>query len=261
MLQRIGEAAKDLAETLRRVFQAPAARAVALDWMPSRGHAWRDFQAWVGPGPDPLVATLGHQASSPTATPRGDSLGFQASLRFENAWGAWSTEARVAAMPVFGARETARLELPPLPRRPRCGGLAAEALGTRGRGFHPALPPPEGRSLAPALRPPTLRRDLDLLLGLPLAVEGEDLRTAPRAVQLRLGLQMVRATGENVRNLELLGAYRIPRKGVRQLRHDGRSGRILLWLETSAAGAERGRLILARRRDDQTLLTCFSEDP
>jgi hypothetical protein len=73
-------------------------------------------------------------------------------------------------------------------------------------------------------------------------------------------MQIVKATGENVRNLDLLGRYLIPNKGVRELRHDAGSGclKVLLGPEASASG--RALLLLARRKDDRSLLTCFAEE-
>jgi hypothetical protein len=78
---------------------------------------------------------------------------------------------------------------------------------------------------------------------------------------MRYSLQLVRGTGENVRNLEVLGLFRLPRKGVSDLRHDAKQGRILVRLESSAVRAPRAPFILARRKDDGSLLSCFVEDP
>ena len=78
---------------------------------------------------------------------------------------------------------------------------------------------------------------------------------------MRYSLQLVRGTGENVRNLEVLGLFQIPSKGVVDLRHDPRQGRLLIQLESSAIKAPRAPFILARRRDDGALVSCFVEDP
>jgi hypothetical protein len=99
-----------------------------------------------------------------------------------------------------------------------------------------------------------------LALRLPIAVEGLDLREAPRALQMRYGMLAVKATGENVRNLELLGRYLVPRKGVRELRHDARTGRLMVLLGPEAIGARKDPLLIARRKDDQSLITTFVEE-
>jgi hypothetical protein len=78
---------------------------------------------------------------------------------------------------------------------------------------------------------------------------------------MRYSLQLVRGTGENVRNLEVLGLFRLPRKGVADLRHDPRLGRLLVRLLPLAVRAERAPFILARRKDDGALVSCFVEDP
>jgi hypothetical protein len=48
---------------------------------------------------------------------------------------------------------------------------------------------------------------------------------------------------------------------VADLRHDARRGRILVRLESEAAKAPRVPFILARRKDDGALLSCYLEEP
>jgi hypothetical protein len=76
---------------------------------------------------------------------------------------------------------------------------------------------------------------------------------------MRYSLELVRATGENVRNLEVLGLFRLPRKGVTDLRHDPKTASILVRLEPAALKAPRAPFILARRKDDGALVSCFVE--
>jgi hypothetical protein len=88
-----------------------------------------------------------------------------------------------------------------------------------------------------------------------------DIQRLPKGLWMRYSLQLVRGTGENVRNLEVVGLFRLPRKGVADLRHDPGQSRILVRLEASALKAPRAPFILARRKDDGTLVSCFVEDP
>jgi len=99
------------------------------------------------------------------------------------------------------------------------------------------------------------------MLSMAVPIRGEDIHRLPKGLWMRYSLQLVRGTGENVRNLEVLGLFRIPRKGVADLSHDPRQGRILVRLEPAAITAPRGPFILARRKDDGALLSCFVEDP
>jgi hypothetical protein len=98
------------------------------------------------------------------------------------------------------------------------------------------------------------------MLTLPVAIQGEDIQRLPKGLWMRYSLQMVRSTGENVRNLEVLGLFSLPRKGVVDLRHDARRGRILVRLESEAVKAPRVPFILARRKDDGALLSCYLEE-
>jgi hypothetical protein len=102
---------------------------------------------------------------------------------------------------------------------------------------------------------------LDTILSLPIPLRAEDIQRLPKGLWMRYSLQLVRGTGENVRNLEVLGLFRIPRKGVTDLRHEPGLSRILIRLEAAAVRAPRAPFILARRKDDGSLLSCFVEEP
>lgn len=261
MLSRLGEAVKDAAETLRRAFRDPPSQPVGLVLA---AQSRRPFDALVPaarPGLEPVAAAPGTQRLRPEPIPRAEALGLEARLQAEEGWTAWASGARVVPMEVFRAGGTRRLEVPALPRRARVLAPAAAAFAARGRGADLAPSRPRGRGLAVGLGTVASRRGLDLAFSLPMAIAGEDLRTAARPLQMRCSLQVVKATGENVRNLDLLGRYAIPDRGVQELRHDPASGRLLVRLGPEAAGAGRRLLLIARRKDDRSLVTCFPEDP
>jgi hypothetical protein len=98
------------------------------------------------------------------------------------------------------------------------------------------------------------------VLRLPIAIAGADFQKLPRALNMRYGFQLVKASGENIRNLDVLGVFSIPTKGVTSLRHDAQTGRILVNLGAEAIGAPRGRFILARKKDDHGFVSCFVEE-
>lgn len=261
MFSRLGDAVKDAAETLRRVFRDPAAHSVPLSLGARPEPPFALLGAQALPGLEAFAPVPGPQRIEPEVLLRTPSVALQAGTRGQAEWASWSAGAQVAVMPVFPTRPTGRLEVPPLPRRPKVAGMASGAFATRTQRVFEALPRPAQRGLAPAFAAPASRRGLDLALSLPVAVSGEDLRTAPRPTQMRCSLQIVKATGENVRNLDLLGRYLIPRRGVREVRHDAASGRLLVLLGPEAAGSGKAPLLIARRKDDRSLLTCFTEEP
>lgn len=260
MFSRIGDAMKDVAETLRRVYRDPPAREVSLRFTAHPRPPFALLAAPVRSGLDPFLPVLGIQGLQPAVAIGVEDTTLKTSLRGEDAWASWAAGAKVAVMPVFRSQGTGRLEVPALPRKPRVGAIAAERFPVRIRTAFEGLLQPRYRSAEIRLAPPAARRAVELVFGLPLAITGEDLRTAPKPVQMRCSLQIVKATGENVRNLDLLGRYLIPKKGVRELQHDAASGRLLLQLGPEAAGSGQTVLLLARRKDDRSLLTCTSEE-
>lgn len=260
MFSRFGDAVKDAAETLRRVFRDPAAHTIPLVLAARPQPPLAVLGSQVLAGLEAFAPVPGPQRIEPEAVLQVPAMALQAGSKGEAEWASWSAGAKVAVMPVFKARQTGRLEVPPLPRRPKVAAVAAGSFPTRVQRAFDTLPRPGQRSLPPALAAPACRRGLELALGLPVAVSGEDLRTAPRPTQMRCSLQIVKATGENVRNLDLLGRYMIPKQGVREVRHDAASGRLLVLLGAEAAGSGRAPLLIARRKDDRSLLTCFAEE-
>lgn len=82
----------------------------------------------------------------------------------------------------------------------------------------------------------------------------------PKALMMRYNLQLVRATGENIRNLELVGVFRIPSKGTEQVHHDPATGRLMVTLGPAAAGARLAPFVLARRKSDASIVCCFVEE-
>ena len=99
-----------------------------------------------------------------------------------------------------------------------------------------------------------------MVMSLPIAIQGQDVQNIPKVQWMRYSLQLVKATGENIRNLDVLGLYKIPSRGVASMRHDAKTGRLLLELSREAAGASRLPFLLARRKDDRTLVSCFLEE-
>jgi hypothetical protein len=250
---------KDVAETLRRVYQDPPARAVPLGFTAQPRPPFSILESTVLEGLDPFAPLLGNQGLQPQAVLRTEAMTLAA--KGEGGWASWASGAKAVAVAVFAAKGTGRLEVPPLPRRPRVGTLAADRFPCRVWQEVVALARPRARSANAVLADPPSRKGQELMLSLPMAISGQDLRSAPKPVQMRCSLQMVKATGENVRNLDLLGRYLIPAKGVREVRHDSGSGRLLVHLGPEAEGAGRTLLLIARRKDDRSLLTCFPEEP
>ena len=251
---------KDVAETLRRVYQDPPAREVPLRLTAQPRRPFAGLDPAAKPGLAAFEPRLGGQRLQPEVALKREGMALEGRLRGEEAWTSWASGAKVAVMTVFESRGTGRLEVPALPRKPTVGSIAAQRFSSRSRPAFDRVAMPPSRVLELGLGIPPVRKSLELALGMPVAIAGEDLRTAPKPLQMRCSLQLVKATGENIRNLDLLGRYLIPRKGVKELRHDAASGRLMVLLGPEAAGSGQALLLIARRKDDRGLITCFAEE-
>ena len=284
MFGKVREAMADAAETLRRAYSGLAVVDVAPERFRARGHGSPLLAIHPLAGLESLEASAlasGLLGEQPLSVRRMDVP--RAVLHAESGWARWDAGAEVVRMAPLAARLSQPLALPTLPERvPVHGGV--EALGrpvtrrlphalpgtslrrlseplTRPatRTLEPGLRAPAARTEDPGLRSPSVRRSLEAALAFPVPIQAEDIQRLPKGLWMRYSLQLVRGTGENVRNLEVLGLFRIPRKGVAELHHDARLGRILVRFEASAVGAPRIPFILARRKDDGAMVSCFVE--
>lgn len=257
---RLREAMSDLAETIRRVFKAPASHPVPLGWNVRFPAQIPLLGATAGEPFSPVSAGARQEDLLSPGLPVPAALGFAASVGGEPGWATWETGAKICVLPMFKPEKCARLEVPPLPRRVAVSQEKAGGMATRSRSAWEAFPAPGTRRWLEPLAPPRGFRALDKILGMPVAITGEDMTKVSKALWMRYTLQLVRATGENIRNLEVIGLYRIPAKGTRELHHDPATGRLMVTLGPEAAGAQRSLFILARRKTDASIVFCFVEE-
>jgi hypothetical protein len=257
---RLLTAMSDMAETIRRVFQAPPSSSVPL---PFRIPASTRIPALEVSVLEPVRAfetVIRGEPGLPAATLREAPLAFVPQVAGEPGWSAWAAGATVCELALFQAEKAQRLTVPALPRKALARRLVLEAMTGRFRsGWSPFAPPPV-RAIRPEWTFPRAHGALAQMLTLPVAVTGEDLQKISKALWMRYTLQLVRATGQNIRNLEVLGLYRIPCKGTQQVHHDPATGRLLVTLGPEAADAKRAPFILARQKDDNAVVCCFVEE-
>ena len=261
MLSRVKGAVADAAETLRRAFAGLQVRTLSPEPFLPQAAAGPLLQAQLGPGLEAPRATLQAMPSlGGDLEPRAmDPL--KAVLQAESGWASWGAGAEVVPMAPLEAGQASRVAVPPLPRAARAMGvLAPLSRPSVGRLWVPVARP-NARRLDPALDAAEGMAGLEAMLALGTPIQREDIQRLPKGLWMRYSLQLVRATGENVRNLEVLGLFRVPRKGVADLRHDPKRDRLLIRLEKAGLGAPRAPFILARRKDDGAMLSCFVEDP
>ena len=261
MLGKVRDAVTDAAETLRRLFSDPPVRGVQAGRFDAQARGGVAPAAAARSGLEPLAAAGAAMPPLVEAARLRELEPFQARLRSEEGWARWGAEATVLRMAPLVPGLADRVAVPPLPARAEVRGRHDPLARPATRRSAEPLPSPASRRVEPALAGGGSRQGLEAVLQLAVPVQGEDIQRLPKGLWMRYSLQMVRATGENVRNLEVLGLYHLPRKGVADLRHDARRGRILVRLESEAVKAPRVPFILARRKDDGALLSCYLEEP
>jgi hypothetical protein len=250
----LGEAA----DALRRLFGAPVVRSLAAPVPSAIGHGGPLLRADARGQLDPLVI---HPESLPLFTGAAGTATlepFSTELCVEEGWARWSTEARVQIPSLFPPGGAAGGSVPSLPQ------------GRAQRLPVPAVAQPAVRMAPPAVGKPRAFRipiqgfDLELEKGLgpvmrkPFSFPSQNVLKLPKSLWMRYSLALVKATGENVRNLEVLGLWQLPRKGVSGLRPDA-EGRLWVQLSPEASGAPRAAFMVARKKDDQSLISAFVE--
>jgi hypothetical protein len=261
MFTRMKDAVSDAAETLRRAFAGLHVVEVAPEPFRTRSHGTAGLSAVARPGLEPPATTVGGMGLLREVVECRELPPFHAELQAEAGWARWGVEAEVVRMTPLAAGLAAQIAVPPLPRRVQTlGRLEPPARPATRRWLEP-MSTAATRRLDPALETGSAQAGLGVMLALAVPIQGENIQHLPKGQWMRYSLQLVRGTGENVRNLEVLGLFRLPRKGVADLRHDPRLGRLLVRLLPLAVKAERAPFILARRKDDGALVSCFVEDP
>ena len=257
---RLMTAMSDMAETIRRVFQAPPSRAVPVALRTPGSTRIPVLDARVLEPARAFEPVVRGESGLPGGTLREALLGFAPQVAGEPGWGAWAAGAKVCELPLFQADKAQRLAVPALPRKALARRLVQDAMACRSRSGWNPVPAPPVRAIRPEWGNPRAHGALDKMLTLPVAIMGEDLQKISKALWMRYTLQLVRATGQNIRNLEVLGLYRIPSKGTQQVHHDPATGRLLVTLGPGAADAKRAPFILARQKDDNAVVCCFVEE-
>ena len=261
MLRRVKDAVSDAAETLRRAFAGLNVVELVPEPFRLRSRCSGALGALAHGGLEAPVAEAREMRTLNEAVEGRALEPFSAVLQAEAGWARWGVAAEVVHMTPLAAGQAARIAVPPLPRRAAVLGRLEPPGRPAARRWAEPVVPPGVRRLDPALDEATVKHGLGTMLSLAVPIQGENIQRLPKGLWMRYSLQLVRGTGENVRNLEVLGLFRLPRKGVADLRHDPRQGRLLVQLEPVAIKADRAPFILARRKDDGVLLSCFVEDP
>ena len=261
MFGRVKDAMADAAETLRRAFAGLKVMDASPEPFLLQCHGTVVLAAEPRAGLEPPATACMDMRLLRQAVEGRALQPFHAELQAETGWARWGVEAEVIRMTALEGGVAARVAVLPLPRKATVLGRVDPPSRPNTRRFSEPLVPSGTRRMDPGLGQVIAEAGLETMLSLAVPIRSENIQHLPKGLWMRYSLQLVRGTGENVRNLEVLGLFRIPRKGVADLRHDPKLGRILVRLEASAIRSPRVPFILARRKDDGSLLSCFVEDP
>jgi hypothetical protein len=261
MFGKASRAISDVAQSIRRLFGEPRVGTLEAAGFEVRGQGAPLLGAHVTDGlPTIRAEVIGMPLFPAGAAPLGALAPLTAELREEHGWDAWTSETQALGAPLFQPGKTAQLAVPPLPKVTRVHA-PREPLprpGTRRLEAEVAAPRTRELEVDRGLETKS-RSELARVLTKPFAFPGEDLEKLAKNLWMRYSLALVKATGENVRNLEVVGLYRLPRKGISDLRPDGR-GQVWVRLTPEAVTAKRAPFMLARRKDDQTYVSaCVDE--
>jgi hypothetical protein len=95
----------------------------------------------------------------------------------------------------------------------------------------------------------------------PINVRSENIEKTPKPLMMRYMLQLVKDSGENIRNLEIVGIYRIPKKGLQSLKHDSSTGALKITVGPEAQASKYCKLVLANKKNDRAKVSCtFDEE-
>lgn len=260
MFARVKEAVADVAETLRRAFQGAAVREVPTGFSAPGARGCAALETRGHGGLEPLLARADAGDWGLRARVAESPMAFPVVVGGEDAWRRWASETHALAAPLFTAGRTSRMDVPPLPRKAVARRGALEAFRVGSRQHHEPLRTPAVRRVDPGAARPRTRADLPRALRQPMLFQGRDFASLPKGLQMRYSLRLVKETGGNIRELDVLGLFRVPRKGVGSMRVDAHTGRLVAGLTAEACTAARGLLLLARRREDQAILSCFVEE-
>jgi len=101
---------------------------------------------------------------------------------------------------------------------------------------------------------------VETALSVPITIRSADVHKIPKAMWMRYMLQVVKKSGENIRNLEIIGMFNIPQAGIKSLKHDGSDRFLRIVVGPDAQNSKHCNLILARKKSDSAVVSCILDE-
>ena len=102
---------------------------------------------------------------------------------------------------------------------------------------------------------PNCIASIDRALMAPISIKSKDLASVPKAIWMRCTMHLVKETGENVKNLQIVGLYSIPNNGVKSIAHGASNGSVQIQVGAEAINSELCTLVVARKKSDNAIIS------
>jgi hypothetical protein len=96
---------------------------------------------------------------------------------------------------------------------------------------------------------------VERVLQIPIPIKSEGIASISKARWMRYTLRLVKETGENVKNLEIIGLYKIPKQGVKKISHNASDGTIHIQVGVESINCNCCVLVLAKRKKDNSMFS------
>jgi hypothetical protein len=103
-------------------------------------------------------------------------------------------------------------------------------------------------------------RSVERALLIPIKIKSENLEKLSKALWMRYTMMLVKESGENVKNIEMVGIYRVPKNGVKTFKLDPSTGSLLIVVGADALQSPFRKIIIARRKNNSTLVSCAIDE-
>ncbi|MCL1893458.1 MAG: hypothetical protein FWG02_04370 [Holophagaceae bacterium] len=110
--------------------------------------------------------------------------------------------------------------------------------------------------LATRISVPACYRSLERAMLVPILLRSEDLEGVSKSLMMRYNLRLVKETGENIKNLEIIGLYQIPKKGLRSVKHDTTTGLLKIIVGPEAQNSPYCNVVVARKKSNSAIVSC-----
>ena len=89
----------------------------------------------------------------------------------------------------------------------------------------------------------------------PISIKSKDLSSVPKSIWMRYTMHLVKETGENVKNLQIIGLYIIPKNGVKSIAHSASDGSLQIRVGPEAADSKHCTLVVAKKKSDNAIIS------